>query len=199
MANLQQHHARTWRRRFQLVLIIGVTAMALPGAPARSADNVTGTMDASGQGLPPKGAAIGVRAASGGPDSQAIADMFRDALEAAGFRPGGGAGYSLTFLISGEGSYGRRGSSLELRGSEGSSSSGEVELTMRWKATRDKTRGARESRRLTISITDGDRAEVWQARIELRASDADDLAMVNAVMPALIANIGRTVYALRVP
>ena len=70
---------------------------------------------------------------------------------------------------------------------------------MRWKATGDKTNRPRRGWRLSISISDKDRNLVWQARIDLRASDAGDLAMVNAVMPALIANMGRTVYALRVP
>lgn len=199
MTHLQQTFIRARRRLYPVAVILALTALAAAGAVAQSAGKVMGTMEASGDGPPPSGAVIAVRTLSGGPETEAIADSFRDALERAGYQTAGGLDYSLSFLLSGASPDSRRGASLELRGSDGSSSSGDVQLTMRWKATGDKTARPRRGRRLSISISDKDRNLVWQARIDLRASDAGDLAMVNAVMPALIANMGRTVYALRVP
>ncbi|MBT6430896.1 MAG: hypothetical protein HOK30_24725 [Rhodospirillaceae bacterium] len=160
---------------------------------------VVGTMDATAEGTIPTDAGFRVQAASGGRDARAIADLFRAGLEEAGFQTGSHQTYHLSFRISGDSPHSRRGSSLELSGSEGSSSSGDVNLKMRFKTTSDKPNRTRRGRRLSISISDKDRNPVWQARLELQATDADDLAMVDAVMPALMANIGRTIYALRVP
>jgi hypothetical protein len=51
---------------------------------------------------------------------------------------------------------------------------------------------------LSVSVTDGDRNEVWRARIDMQ-SGGDYVDLANAFMPALIANLGRTVFALPVP
>ena len=70
---------------------------------------------------------------------------------------------------------------------------------MRWKADRDQAGGQRRGRYLSVSVTDGDRNEVWRARIDMRSGGSDDFDLANDFMPALISNLGRTVFALRVP
>ncbi len=160
-------------------------------------------MDATAQGTIPKGAAIVVRAPSGAPDVQAIADLFRNGLETAGYpsrkASSSGNGFTLNFQVSGEkpDSGGRSG--LELSGNRGSSSSGDVDLKMRWKTKPDKKKRVQRRRQLQLSIEDGNRNLIWQARVNLHTGGSSDVAAVDAIMPSLIANMGRTVYALRVP
>ncbi len=172
-------------------------------AQAQSPAAVTGTLDATAQGAIPKGAAIDVRAPSGAPEVQAMADLFRDALENSGYSPGNsgdsGQGFILNFQITSGNPGGGAGSALELSGNRGSGSSGNVDLKMRWKTKPDKTRRVRRDRQLLLSIEDGNRNLIWQARLTLHAGESNDVTAVDAVMPALIANLGRTVYALRVP
>jgi|GEM_PF-949456 hypothetical protein len=204
--NKIQHPAnyfRTWRAG--LTLVVGLTVaganfavLAQSGSEA-AADKVTGTLDATAEREIPKGAAILVRASSGAPESQAIADLLRDALENAGYRVNAAGGYNLSFQVSGQSPTKGRRSRLELRGDRGSSSSGDVDITMRWKTKPDKDIPVRHGRRLSVAIEDAARNQVWRARIDLHPSRADDIALADAVMPALIANLGRTVYALRVP
>ncbi|MDA1100307.1 MAG: hypothetical protein O2967_15115 [Proteobacteria bacterium] len=161
--------------------------------------SVVGTLDASGESTIPHDAAIGVQASSGAQDAQAIADLFRSALADAGYQPPSSGGYVLSFKVSSDSPDGGRHSSFELRGDGGSRSGRETDLTMRWKTTRRDAAPTDRGRRLTISVVDGERNEVWQARVELHGSVADDLTVVQAVLPAVMANFGRTVYALRVP
>ncbi len=103
----------------------------------------------------------------------------RDTLESAGYQVGGssdlGKDYVLNFQFSGQSQRSSGRSRLELRGD---SSSG---------------------RQLSVAIEDAPRNRLWRARIDLRASKADDIALADTVMPALIAKLGCTVYALRVP
>lgn len=199
----QTSHLR-WRGLGALALIAGlIIAAPLCAGFAQSAARLVGTLDAEAQAPVPKGAAMRVQASSGAPEARAIADLFRQALKESGHRPapsdGSGGGYVLSFRVSGDSPDAGGRSALELRGNRGSSSSGDVELKMRWKLKRGDAAPVRRARRLSVSIMDADRNQVWRARIEMQPNDADDLAMVDAVMPALMANLGRTVYALRVP
>ncbi len=194
------------RTRGAVLALIAVLAIAGPNAAAlaQSGAGVTGTMDATAEGNIPKGAAIHVRASSGAPEARAIADLFRDALEGAGYRVSGnddlGKGHILNFQFSGQSPSSGGRSRLELRGDSSSGRSGDVDLTMRWKARPDKVSPAvRRDRQFSVVIEDNARNPLWRARIYLRANEADDIALADAVMPALIANLGRTVYALRVP
>ncbi|MFP6699658.1 MAG: hypothetical protein VCF08_22650 [Alphaproteobacteria bacterium] len=52
---------------------------------------------------------------------------------------------------------------------------------------------------MSASVTDGNQNKVWRARIDMQSGGGDDFDLANAFMPALIANLGRTVFALRVP
>ena len=124
---------------------------------------------------------------------------FRDALEDAGFRLRGGGGYELQFRVSGVSPQGRSGSSLNLSGDGGSGPSGTVDLKMRWKAETDKAAAPRRSRQISVLVTDADRNEVWRAHIRLQSASGGDLTLAHAMVPALIAHLGRTVFALRVP
>ncbi len=188
--------AGAWRHGW---LLFGLVWLFAHGAAAQSGSAVTGTMNATAAGAVPKGAAIAVRASSGGADTRAVMDLFRAALDDSGYRTGAAADFNLTFRIAADRPRTRRGTAMELRGSEGSSSEGDVQLKMRWKATRGDAAGRRPGRRLTVSISDQDQNDIWLAHVEFQSGDADDLAMISAVMPALIANIGHSVFALRVP
>lgn len=196
-----QHPTSFFRYRLAGLAIIAGLIAATPvfDVFAQSAAKVVGTLDADAQGTIPNGAAVRVHVPSGSPEVQAIADLFRDALEGSGYPPATGKGYVLSFQISGDSPDAGGRSGLELRGDRGSSGSGNVELQMRWKMKRDGASPPRRGRRLLVGLVDGDQGQVWQARIEIQANDVDDLAMVKAVMPALMANFGRSVYALRVP
>ena len=88
---------------------------------------------------------------------------------------------------------------MKLSGDGGSGASNNVDLKMRWKADRDQAGGQRRGRYLSVSVTDSDRNEVWRARIDMQSGGGDDFDLANAFMPALIANLGRTVFALPVP
>lgn len=189
-----------WRQLGYLTIIAGLLTVAPVFAMlAKTGANVVGTLDANAQGEIPKGAAIVVQAASGTPEAQAIAERFREGLEDTGYRAVSGGGYVLRFQISGDSPASGPGTRLELRGDRGSSSSGEVDLTMRWKLRRGDASPTRRGRRLSVSVVDADRNQIWQARVEIQVNDADDMTLVEVVMPALMANFGRSVYALRVP
>ncbi len=166
---------------------------------AQSETTVVGTLDASTQGEVARDAAIAVRAPSGGRDILVIADLFREALAESGYQPPADGGYVLSFQLSSDSADPGRRSGFELRGESGSRYSNEVELTMRWKMRRTDDIPKRRRRRLSVSVVDAEKNQVWQARVEMRGDGADDLTMVETVIPALMANFGRTVYALRVP
>jgi len=130
----------------------------------------------------------------------AFAELFREKLEEAGYQGPTPTGYVLSFQLSGDKPKDARRSQFQLRGDGGSSSSSEnVDLTMRWKATTDKTSPTRRARHLTVSLANAERNQIWQAKIVFKAADADDFTLVEAILPSLIANMGNTVYALRVP
>ncbi len=190
-----------WRLRFRDLAIIAGLLITVPiyAISAPSGANVVGTLDASAQSPVPPDAAIGVQSPSGAPEAQAIAALFRAALENAGYQPSEDGGYVLRFQISGDSPDGGGRSAFELRGDRGSRSSGDVELKMRWKMKRGEAAPMRRGRRLLVSMVKGAQNQVWQARVEIQANDADDLTVVEALIPALMANLGRTVYALRVP
>ena len=194
-------HLRTLRRRFGRLAIIAGLFMAAPifALSAPSESNLLGTLDANAQSALPRDAAIGVHITSGAPEVQAMADLFREALENSGYQPPGRGGYVLRFQISSDSPDAGGRSALELRGDRGSRDSGDVQLKMRWEMKRGETAPTRRGRRLLVTVVDGEQNQVWQARVEMQANEADDLTMVEAVMPALMANFGRTVFALRVP
>ncbi len=189
-----------WRHLGYLTIIAGLLVAApISELLAKTGTNVVATLDASAQGEIPKGAIIDVHGTSGTLEVQAIAERFREALEESGYQAAAGGGYVLRFQMSGDSPDSGGRPRLELRGDRGSSSSGEVDLTMRWKMQRGDASPTRRGRRLLVSVVDADKNQVWQARVEIQTNDGDDLALVRAVMPALMANFGRTVYALRVP
>lgn len=192
---------RRWRRRGGLAVIAGLlVAVPVFALHAQSGGSKTmGTMDADAQGAFPKGTGIRVHTSSSAPVVQAIADMFRQALEDAGHPPSQDrSAYVLNFQIVGDSPSGNR-AALELHGDRGSHDAGNVELKMRWKTRPEKFNAPPRGRRLVLSIVDADQMPVWRARVELHPTDADNVAVVDALMPALMANLGRTVYALRVP
>ncbi|MBT3533382.1 MAG: hypothetical protein HN478_05850, partial [Rhodospirillaceae bacterium] len=172
----------SWRRRFGGLAIIAGLLITAPifGTSAQSGGNVLGTLDASAQNPLPGDAAIGVTVSSGAPEVQAIADLFREALETSGYQPPVRGGYVLSFQISSDSPHGGGRSALELRGDRGSHDSGDVQLKMRWKMKRGDTAPARRERRLSVTIVDGEQIQVWQAHVNIQASDADDLSMVDA-------------------
>jgi len=189
-----------WRQLGYLTIIAGLlTVGPIFEMRAKTGANVVGTLDANAQGEIPKGAAIAVHATSGAPEVQAIAERFREGLEETGYQAVADGVYILRFQISSDSPDSGRGTRLELRGDRGSSSSGEVDLTMRWNMRRGEASPTRRGRRILVSVEDADQNEIWQARVELQVNDADDITLVDVVMPALMANFGRTVYALRVP
>jgi len=190
-----------WRCRFGGLAIIAGLLIAAPvfDLSAQSESNILGTLDASAQSAIPHDAAIGVHVSSGRPEVQAIADLFREALKNLGHQPPAQGGYVLNFQFSSDSPDAGGRSALELRGDGGSSNSSDVELKMRWKMKRGDTAPVRRGRRLLVTVVDGAQNQVWQARVEIQANDADDLTMAEAVIPALMANFGRTVFALRVP
>ena len=191
-----------WLARLALLVIICALAPLLPTyeAKAQSDDGIVGILDAEGQDTLPKGVAIRVRPLSGSPQMTAIAELFREKLEEAGYQGPTPTGYVLSFQLSGDKPKDARRSQFQLRGDGGSSSSSEnVDLTMRWKATTDKTSPTRRARHLTVSLANAERNQIWQAKIVFKAADADDFTLVEAILPSLIANMGNTVYALRVP
>ena len=105
---------------FALCLVL---SLSLAGARAQDTAKITGTMDASAGGAIPNGPQFSVRAQSGGPDAKAIADLFRQSLEDAGYTLRRGAGYELQFRVSGIRPHGRSGSSLKLSRDGGSGAS----------------------------------------------------------------------------
>ena len=172
--------------------------LSVTGARAEEAAKITDTMDASAGGAITKGVHFSVLAQTGGPDGKAIADLFRESLEDAGCKLRRGVGYELRFPVSRIRPHGRSSSALKLSGNGGSGVPNNVDLNMRWKADRDQAGGQRRGRYLSVSVTDGNRNEVWRARIDMQSGSGDDFDLANAFMPALIADLGRTVFALRV-
>jgi len=172
--------------------------LSVTGARAEEAAKITDTMDASAGGAITKGVHFSVLAQTGGPDGKAIADLFRESLEDAGCKLRRGVGYELRFRVSGIRPHGRSSSALKLSGDGSSGASNNVDLKMRWKADRDQAGGQRRGRYLSVSVTDGNRNEVWRARIDMQSGSGDDFDLANAFMPALIADLARTVFALRV-
>lgn len=191
---------KSFRRLGGLAIMAGLLAATpIMDLSAQSEATVVGTLDASTQGEIARDAAIAVQTPSGGRDMLVIADLFREALSESGYQPPAVGGYVLSFHLSSDSPDRGRHSGFELRGESGSRYSNEVDLTMRWKMTRTDTPPKRRRRRLRVSVVDEEKNLVWQARVEMRGDGANDLTMVETVIPALMANFGQTVYALRVP
>mgnify|MGYP007063508249 CR=1 FL=1 len=86
---------------------------------AQKTAKVIGTMDATAEGNIVTGATFRVRASSGAPEAQAIAGLFRDALESARCQVGSSSdlskGYVLNFQFYGQSQRSSGHSRLKLR------------------------------------------------------------------------------------
>jgi hypothetical protein len=158
-----------------------------------------GILDAAALEALPAGANFRVRAMSGTRSAALIADLFRHQLGESGYRVAADAAYVLSFQLGGENPADDRDSGFELRGQGGSSDAENVQLTMRWRAKRGDTAKAERRRRLLVTVRDDQRRLIWRARVALPPTDRDDAEIVEAIAPAIVAQLGRTVYALRVP
>lgn len=186
----------------RVVGLITVACLLALAAPSRAQDKaeaaVSGVLEATTRDRLPADASFEVRPATASPMAQAMRDAFIAALRDAGHKVGGERHYTLSFQLTGDvPDYASR-PDVELVGEGGSSNLEDVELKMRWRLSRGDGEPTK-SRLLLLTITDPDKNIVWEARATIKATEASEFEIVNAVAPRIVANLGQQVLGTALP
>lgn len=186
-------------RMFRMIAL-GALLLAAPAA-AEDELRARGLMQATAFEALPAGVPIAVRPPDGSRASAGVAAAFAQALARLGHRADPGASHQLTFRISDAPGVGvERPPDIELRGSLGAEGHDDAELVLRMQML-DRPAAARRTRTRLIVVEVAERGgdAVWEARVEASAAVDDDVALVEALIPHVLARLGRDAYDLPLP